>query len=139
MCSSDLAIVLAHSPVLSDGELIDCATVGDAFAQGAIAVRAALSASVSAALAEVGAREALIALEVEGIIEVRTGSGIYVLAQHAAAKSLPAPDENTPTDWGPLEVMQARLLVEAEVAALAALHAKRQAAARGLGRPFVKQ
>ena len=71
-------------------------------------------------------REALIALEVEGIIEVRTGSGIYVLAQHAAAKSLPAPDENTPTDWGPLEVMQARLLVEAEVAALAAVHAKRQ-------------
>ena len=71
-------------------------------------------------------REALIALEVEGIIEVRTGSGIYVLAQHAAAKSLPAPAENTPTDWGPMEVMQARLLVEAEVAALAALHAKRQ-------------
>jgi DNA-binding FadR family transcriptional regulator len=39
---------------------------------------------------------------------------------------LPASDENTPTDWGPLEVMQARLLVEAEVAALAAVHAKRQ-------------
>ena len=71
-------------------------------------------------------REALIALEVEGIIEVRTGSGIYVLASHASAKALQAPTANTPADWGPLEVMQARLLVEAEVAALAAVNARRQ-------------
>ncbi len=71
-------------------------------------------------------REALIALEVEGIIEVRTGSGIYVLSQHGSAKTLPAPGDNSPADWGPLEVMQARLLVEAEVAALAAVNAQRQ-------------
>ena len=62
---SDIAaVVLSRSPLLSDAELIDCATVGDAFAQAAIAVRANLSASVAAALAEVGAREALIALAV---------------------------------------------------------------------------
>jgi DNA-binding FadR family transcriptional regulator len=72
-------------------------------------------------------REALIALEVEGMIEVRTGSGIYVQRTEASGKSsTPAEaDANTPADWGPLEVMSARLLVEAEVAALAATHAQK--------------
>jgi len=67
-------------------------------------------------------REALIALEVEGVIEVRTGSGIYVksLSKRAAPMSAHA---NTPKDWGPLEVLSARVLVEAEVASLAATHA----------------
>ena len=72
-------------------------------------------------------REALIALEVEGMIEVRTGSGIYV--QHIEPPSKPSSasdtDANTPGDWGPLEVMSARLLIEAEVAALAATHAQK--------------
>jgi len=72
-------------------------------------------------------REALIALEVEGMIEVRTGSGIYVQRLDARSPSPvpPAVDANTPADWGPLEVMSARLLVEAEVAALAATHAQK--------------
>jgi DNA-binding FadR family transcriptional regulator len=71
-------------------------------------------------------REALIALEVEGMIEVRTGSGIYVQRTEPPSKSAAAEtDANTPTDWGPLEVMSARLLVEAEVAALAATHAQK--------------
>jgi len=78
-------------------------------------------------------REALIALEVEGMIEVRTGSGIYVQRTQTAAKpkSIPKPQDHahhgadTPADWGPLEVMSARLLIEAEVAALAATHAQR--------------
>jgi DNA-binding FadR family transcriptional regulator len=78
-------------------------------------------------------REALIALEVEGMIEVRTGSGIYVQRTQAPAKSKPASKPkhhatqgaDTPADWGPLEVMSARLLIEAEVAALAATHAQR--------------
>ena len=72
-------------------------------------------------------REALIALEVEGMIEVRTGSGIYV-RQNSTAKPIAAPaelDDNTPANWGPLEVMSARIVVEAEVAALAATHAKK--------------
>ena len=67
-------------------------------------------------------REALIALEVEGVIEVRTGSGIYV--QGCAPRSATAGEIDTPDDWGPLEVMSARMLVEAEVAALAAAQAK---------------
>ena len=62
---SDVASpILGRSPLLGDGELIDCAAIGDAFAQAAIALRPELSASVSAALAEVAAREALIALAV---------------------------------------------------------------------------
>lgn len=58
------APVLGRSPLLADADLIDCAAVGDAFAQAAIALRAPLAAPVAAALAEVGAREALIALAV---------------------------------------------------------------------------
>ncbi|MFN5177162.1 FadR/GntR family transcriptional regulator [Limnohabitans sp.] len=67
-------------------------------------------------------REALIALEVEGIIEVRTGSGIYVKSR-SAANNNPSTDQDTPDDWGPLEVISARIVVESEVAALAAQNA----------------
>jgi DNA-binding FadR family transcriptional regulator len=72
-------------------------------------------------------REALIALEVEGTIEVRTGSGIYVRQSAAAKPSTVSAelDDNTPAHWGPLEVMSARIVVEAEVAALAATHAQK--------------
>jgi uncharacterized protein (DUF2336 family) len=63
--SSDVAaIVLARSPLLSDAELVECAATADAFAQSAIALRPWVSAQVAAALAEVGARKALISLAV---------------------------------------------------------------------------
>ena len=71
-------------------------------------------------------REALIALEVEGLIEVRTGSGIYVQATGTNAHRPSGKVLDTPTEWGPLEVMSARILVESEVAALAASHAQKQ-------------
>ncbi|MBL8589511.1 MAG: DUF2336 domain-containing protein, partial [Methylobacteriaceae bacterium] len=58
------AIVLTRSMALRDSDLIDCAAIGDAFAQAAIALRPRLSSAVSAAIAEIGAREALIALAV---------------------------------------------------------------------------
>jgi len=62
---SDIStIVLSRSPLLTDSELIDCAAISDSAAQAAIALRPDLSAAVSAALAEIGAREALIALAV---------------------------------------------------------------------------
>lgn len=68
-------------------------------------------------------REALIALEVEHVIEVRTGSGIYVLKPTARA---PARKKAAAVaEWGPLELMRARELVESEVAALAARNAKK--------------
>lgn len=70
-------------------------------------------------------REALIALEVEGVIEVRTGSGIYVQSL-GKKKSAASSALNTPAEWGPLEVMRARSLIEAEMAALAAEGAKAQ-------------
>jgi DNA-binding FadR family transcriptional regulator len=60
-------------------------------------------------------REALIALEVEGYVEVRVGSGVYVLDRGAGA----AP-EPLPADSGPFELIKARWLIEAECAALAA-------------------
>lgn len=65
-------------------------------------------------------REALIALEVEGLIEVRTGSGIYV-----RRKGGPPPRSPVSTEWSPMQMMQAREVLEAEVAALAARHAKK--------------
>lgn len=66
-------------------------------------------------------REALIALEVEGWVEVRTGSGVYVLSRAAdQGEKIP------PSEWGPLELIRARRVVEGEIASLAALQAKRR-------------
>lgn len=62
---SDIAaLVLSRSPLLTEVELIDCAAIGDVFAQSAIALRAHVPSGVAAALAEVGACEAAIALAV---------------------------------------------------------------------------
>jgi uncharacterized protein (DUF2336 family) len=62
---SDVAAsVLSRSPVLTDAQLIDCAAIGDSAAQTAIALRAEISPALAAALAEIGSREALIALAV---------------------------------------------------------------------------
>ncbi|AMO25463.1 FadR/GntR family transcriptional regulator [Ramlibacter tataouinensis] len=68
------------------------------------------------------AREALIALEVEGWVEVRPGSGVYVVDRRGARTTAKVP----PNEWGPLELLRARRVVEGEVAALAAAHAKRK-------------
>lgn len=57
-------------------------------------------------------REAIIALEVRGRVEVKTSSGVYVLANPNAAQSI--------NKINAFEVTQARALVEGEVAALAA-------------------
>jgi DNA-binding FadR family transcriptional regulator len=61
-------------------------------------------------------REALIALEVEGLVEVRMGSGIYVTALDAA----PAARGRVDAALGPFDIIRARALVEAELAAVAA-------------------
>jgi DNA-binding FadR family transcriptional regulator len=65
-------------------------------------------------------REALIAMEVEGWVEVRTGSGIYVLDRSGPARHVQIPS----TEWGPLELIRARRVVEGETAALAAVQRK---------------
>jgi len=60
-------------------------------------------------------REALIALEVEGYVEVRVGSGVYVQRTRPAARAV-----TLPADTGPFELIRARSLIESECAALAA-------------------
>jgi GntR family transcriptional repressor for pyruvate dehydrogenase complex len=58
-------------------------------------------------------REALIALEVEGHVDVRPGAGILVTTPQSVMAA-------GPEEAGPLEVLQARILLEGEVAAEAA-------------------
>ena len=59
----DIAIVvLERSPLLLDSDLVDSVAVGGAQTQSAIARRAALPRSVSAAIAEVGSAEACLTL-----------------------------------------------------------------------------
>jgi len=62
-------------------------------------------------------REALIALEVEGLLDVRVGSGIYV-AQPGGR----GPGAEIGSASGPFEVIRARWMIEGECAALAAKH-----------------
>jgi DNA-binding FadR family transcriptional regulator len=70
-------------------------------------------------------REAIISLEVAGLIEVRVGTGIFVVQSvvaQSATRKLAADDDGP----GPFELLSARSLVEGEIAALAAQHAKRE-------------
>lgn len=59
-------------------------------------------------------REAMIALEIAGLVEIRSGSGVYVLEAPVAAG--PVLDQGA----GPFEILEARQVVECETAALAA-------------------
>lgn len=59
-------------------------------------------------------REAIIALEVDGLVEVRVGSGVYVRAQ---ARRLGKPAIQ---GVGPFELLEARRAIEGEACALAA-------------------
>ena len=63
-------------------------------------------------------REALIALEVEGHVEVRMGSGIYVRQSDPASERVVSAE-------APLETIRARELIERELAAHAAQHMKK--------------
>lgn len=65
-------------------------------------------------------REALIALEVEGLVEVRIGSGIYVVA------GADGHGGEVEAASGPFELLRARWIIEGECAALAAKSAKRE-------------
>ncbi|MBA4760991.1 FadR/GntR family transcriptional regulator [Sphingomonas sp.] len=58
-------------------------------------------------------REAIIALEVQGIVEVRVGSGAYL-------RGLPSATDAATFNVSAFELTEARLLVEGEAAALAA-------------------
>ena len=59
-------------------------------------------------------REAIIALEVRGLVEVRIGSGAYV-------RQLPGEEDTPAFNVSAFELTEARMLFEAEAAALAAI------------------
>jgi DNA-binding FadR family transcriptional regulator len=62
-------------------------------------------------------REAIIALEVDGLVDVRMSSGVHVIA------SEPQGGKAAMTGVGPFELLEARRAIEAEVCALAATRA----------------
>jgi GntR family transcriptional regulator, hexuronate regulon transcriptional repressor len=62
-------------------------------------------------------REAVIALELQGLVEVRVGAGVFVLEASAAGRATSAGTELT---IGSFELMEARRIIESETAALAA-------------------
>jgi DNA-binding FadR family transcriptional regulator len=64
-------------------------------------------------------REALIALELEGLVEVRVGAGIWVTAASGRDPATPVQHEGE----GPFELLRARWVIEGEIAALAAREA----------------
>jgi GntR family transcriptional regulator, transcriptional repressor for pyruvate dehydrogenase complex len=70
-------------------------------------------------------REALIALEIDGSVDIRMGSGVYVTAAAAARGG----QMMRPVGESPLELMQARAVIEGAVAALAAARATPEAVA----------
>lgn len=76
-------------------------------------------------------REALIALEIGGLIEVRVGSGVFVSEPPEQGK-YPTPSDGTPlatnapstaAEASPFALLEARTLIEPECAALAAQNA----------------
>ncbi|MFV8871620.1 transcriptional regulator ExuR [Serratia fonticola] len=70
-------------------------------------------------------REAIIMLEVEGYVEVRKGSGIHVISNQQ--KHLVVPGESLEfATSGPFELLQARQLIESNIAELAATQVTKQ-------------
>lgn len=63
-------------------------------------------------------REAVIALEVDGLVEVRMGAGVFVTA------TTPKTGHAAYPDMGPFELLEARRSIEGEAAALAAVRIK---------------
>ncbi|PYF84345.1 MULTISPECIES: FCD domain-containing protein [Marinomonas] len=72
-------------------------------------------------------REALIMLELMEVVEVRKGSGVYLLKQPTSIKSTDRFEESLDKDdVGPFEMMQARQLLESHVAEFAASQATKK-------------
>jgi len=68
-------------------------------------------------------REAIMSLELDGLVEVKLGSGVYV-RRATPSQSAAAPDV------GPFELLEARRIIESEVCACAALRISVSALAR---------
>ena len=87
------------------------------FAQGA-RLPSERDLAVQLGVSRPSVREALIALEIEGKVEVRVGAGIYVAAPRPVAVSDPSTEGQ-----GPFELLRARWLIEGEIAVEAARNA----------------
>jgi len=71
--------------------------------------------AVSLGVSRTSVREAIISLEMSGLVEVRVGTGIFVTAPQPGASRAGAD-----AGPGPFELLAARKLIEGEIAALAA-------------------
>jgi uncharacterized protein (DUF2336 family) len=78
------AAVLSRSPALTDADLVDCAAMGDVVAQTAIARRPDLKPGAIAALAEIGQRDAVLALIGNREAALAAGALARILARFAA-------------------------------------------------------
>ncbi len=111
----------ASKPVADRAYLRLAAQIQALVAQGEFAVGKRLPAERALAerfdVSRTSLREAIIALELQGVVEVRGGSGIYVCEPRPGVARLPAAQE---PGAGPFELLRARCLVESEIAALAA-------------------
>ncbi|MDW6003458.1 FCD domain-containing protein [Vibrio mangrovi] len=66
-------------------------------------------------------REAIIMLELQGLVEVRKGSGVYVIAlPHQDIQNRQIIASRTHPDIGPFELLQARQVIESQIASFAA-------------------
>lgn len=63
-------------------------------------------------------REALVALELQGLVEVRSGAGVYVKAARLEPVAIVQNDKDPGPS--PFDIIDARILVEGEMAAIAA-------------------
>ncbi|HVO90704.1 MAG TPA: FadR/GntR family transcriptional regulator [Casimicrobiaceae bacterium] len=75
--------------------------------------------AVSLGVSRTSVREAIISLEMSGLVEVRVGTGIFVTSPNPLQ-----PRHSGDAGPGPFELLNARKLVEGEIAALAARCAK---------------
>lgn len=94
---------------------------GDFAAGGRLPAERDLAEQLQVSRASV--REALIALEIEGYVEVRVGTGVFVCAPREDGQyghAQPAAHGAERTDIGPFDLLDTRLLLEPECAALAA-------------------
>lgn len=80
--------VLARSPLLLDADLVDCAALGDERVQSAIARRAWLSPSVSAALAEIARPGALAELARNPGAQIAHGALVRMVERHGDEPAL---------------------------------------------------
>lgn len=111
----------ANKPVADRAYVRLAAQIQALVAQGEFAVGKRLPAERALAerfdVSRTALREAIIALELQGVVEVRGGSGIYVCEPKPGVARLPPAQE---AGAGPFELLRARCLIESEIAALAA-------------------